>query len=276
MIKISTILFAMVALVAPAAWGQEVGTVAAVDGTAEIGRGDSWSTAAIGAAVQQGDELRTGKPGRLRIVFQDDSVLALSEDSDVVVNEQVFDPSAGSTNSLMGLLRGKVNAIVSDYYHRAGAAYEIKTKTAVAGVRGTEFSMAYDTRTEVTEVVGITGVVAVHSVLDPSGPGVLITANEATTIADGQLPTAPHRINETLFRQQLQGIDFIGGGRAESLSASHPIVAGAAVPAPDRAPAGAPVGPNVGGGRDASTLVGESPDVIRTMTGQLGINLGHK
>lgn len=274
--KGSKVIVAILMLLVPAAWAQEVGTVAAFDGTAEIGRGGAWTAAAIGGAVQQGDELRTGKPGRLRIVFQDDSVLALSDDSHVVVNEQVFDPSAGNTNSLMGLLRGKVNAIVSDYYHHAGAAYEIKTKTAVAGVRGTEFSMKYDPRDEVTEVVGITGVVSVHSVLDPSGPGVLITANETTTIAEGQLPTAPRRMNETIFRQQLQGIDFIGGGRAESLSASHPIVAGAAVPVPDRAPVGAPVGPNVGGGRDASTLVGESPDVVKTMTGQLGINLGHK
>src|SRR5262245_772776 len=54
------------------AHAQEVGTIAAMEGTAELGRGGAWAPAHIGAAIQQGDELRTSRPGRLRVVFQDD------------------------------------------------------------------------------------------------------------------------------------------------------------------------------------------------------------
>jgi len=258
---------------------EEIGTIAALEGTAEIGRKGDWVPAAIGLAIQQGDIVRTGQPGKVRVVFQDDSVLALSDNSRVAIDEHVFDPNAGNTKSLFGLIKGKVNALVSDYYHSSGASYEIKTATAVAGVRGTEFSMAYDPRQELTEVVGITGRVAVHSLLDPTGPGVFITANESTMISKNDAPTQPRRLEDTLFRQHLQGVDFIGGGRAESLSSSHPLVAGNTVPQPDRASASAaPAGTAVGtiANHDASSLVGDTPSVIKAMgqAGQIGIVFG--
>jgi ferric-dicitrate binding protein FerR (iron transport regulator) len=267
----SVLLVALLLCALPVA-AQEVGTVAEMDGTADIGRGGAWMPAAIGAPIQQGDQLRTGKPGRLKVVFQDDSVLSLSEQSLVVVSEQVFDPTISKTRSYFDLVRGKLNSIVSDYYSRPGASYEVKTATAVAGVRGTEFSVSYDPEDEITEVLGFSGKVQVHSLLDPTGPGVIITANEATTVAEGQLPTAPRRYNERFFRQQLEGFSFIGGGRFESVTAGHPLVAGSTVPRPDRAPA---VLPNVvasGGVHDASNLIGQSPAVVKAMTGQLGIS----
>jgi hypothetical protein len=260
---------------------QEVGTVAAVDGTAEIGRSGVWTAAAIGTAVQQRDELRTGQPGRLRVVFQDDSTLALSDSSHVIVDENVFNPNTGKTHSLMDLVRGKVEAVVSEYYHQAGANYEIKTQTAVAGVRGTEFSMYYDPQAEFTEVVGISGVVSVHSTADPTDPGVLLTANEATTVSRGERPRSPQRLEDTLFRQRLEGIEFIGGGRPESLSA-HALVSSNAVPSADRA--GTVTAPSAGvaaadqslAHRDVSNLVGKSPVAVLAETGQLGFNFGHK
>jgi hypothetical protein len=276
-------------LMASLAAAQEVGTVAAVDGVGQIGTGGAWAPATIGSAVHRGDQLRTGTPGRMRIVFQDDSVLALSESSFVTVNEQVFNPATGKAKSFMELLQGKINAVVSDYYHRAGNTYEIKTVTAVAGVRGTEFSMTYNPDQDLTEVVGISGHVEVHSMIDPAGPGVLLTANEVSTVPRGQLPSRPHRLEETLFRQQLEGLDFIGGGRPESLTAGQALASGANVPAADRAASVTTTGATGAGGvtstqstrvscfdMGAACLVGQSPDIVKNVTGRLGISLGHK
>jgi len=259
-------------LLALPAMAQEVGTVAEMEGTADIGRGGAWTAAAIGAPIEQGDQLRTGKPGRLKVVFQDDSVLSVSEQSLVVVNEQVFDPANSKARSYFDLIHGKLNSIVSDYYGRPGSDYKVKTATAVAGVRGTEFSVSYDPDDEITEVLGFNGKVEVHSLLDPSGPGVIITANEATTVEKGKLPTTPRRYNDTFFRQQIEGFSFIGGGRFESAAASHPLVSGSTVPRPDRAPAVLPNTVASGGVHDASTLIGQPPNVVKAMTGQLGIS----
>ena len=110
----------------------EAGTVAAVEGTAEIGRGGTWQAAAAGSSVQVGDELKTGNPGRMRVVFRDDTVLNLADDTQVTVDQQVFAPDQGLFRSSMQLLRGKVRALVGEYYSRPAATYEINTATAVA------------------------------------------------------------------------------------------------------------------------------------------------
>ncbi len=285
----SSLLAAAVLLFVGAASAQEVGTVAAVEGTAEIGTSGAWSAAAIGSAIHKGDQLRTGTPGRMRIVFQDDSVLAVSESSFITVNEQVFNPATGKAKSFMELLQGKVSAVVSDYYHRSGNTYEIKTVTAVAGVRGTEFSMAYNPELDVTEVVGISGHVEVHSMIDPTGPGILLTANEVSTIPHGAPPSAPRRVEETMFRQRLEGLDFIGGGRAEGLIAGRALASGTNVPAADRAATVSTSGVTGAVGVtttqttrsscvdvSAACLVGQPPEVVTSTTGQLGVSLGHK
>jgi hypothetical protein len=231
-------------LCAHAGWAQEVGTVAGVEGSAEIRRAGSTIAAAIGAPVQRGDELRTGRPGKLRVVFQDDSVLTLSDNSQVTIDEQVFNVPEGKIESLMRLLRGKVSAVVSEYYQRPHAQYEIETTTAVAGVRGTEFAVAYDPLKDVTQVVGIEGRVEVHSVLDRLRRGSFVTSGEWTTVVRGEYPTPPKRLNERTFRQYIEGLEFIGRGRPESLTAEHPLVSGADVPQPERAPAASAAAPS--------------------------------
>ena len=271
MARLQCLLMALLLFAVPVA-AQEVGTVAGLDGTADIGRGGAWTPAEVGAPIEQGDQLRTGNPGRLKVVFQDDSVLSVSEESLIVVNEQVFDPANNKTRSYFDLVRGKLSSIVSDYYGQPGASYQVKTATAVAGVRGTEFSVSYDPEDEVTEVLGFNGTVQVHSLMDPAGPGVIITANEATTVAHGRLPTVPRHYNDTIIRHQLDGFSFIGGGRFESVSAGHPLVAGSTVPRPDRAPKVLPSVVASGGVHDASSLLGQSPVVLKAVTGQFGIS----
>jgi len=263
---------------------QEVGTVAAVEGVAEIERGGARTPAQNGGAITLGDQLWTGRPGHLRIVFQDDSLLTLEDDSHVTVDEHVFDPAAtGKARSLLGLLQGKVAAVVSDYYHQPGTSYEIKTPNAVAGVRGTEFAVSYDGQRDVTEVIGISGFVSVHSAVDPSGPGMLVTASEATTVVATEPPSPPRRIDESLIRQEQRQIQFLGTGWLESVSNAHPAMSRSAVPEPDRAPAVVTAAGLNGGGnprgpipqmQDASSLLGAPPAVVKATTGNLGIDVG--
>jgi len=264
---------------------QEVGTVAAVEGMAEIERGGVRTAAQNGAAIALGDALSTGRPGHLRIVFEDDSLLTLDDDSRVTVDEHVFDPGAsGNVRSLLGLVRGKVAAVVSDYYHQAGTRYEIKSRNAVAGVRGTEFSMSYDPQRDVTDVVGINGVVSVHSAVDPSAPGILVTASETTSVVAAEPPSLPRRLDDSLIQQEQRQIQFMGTGWLESVSSTHSIASGSNVPQPDRAPVvvsaaginggGAPRGP-IPQMQDASSLLGAPPAVVKTTTGNLGIDIGH-
>ena len=263
--------------------GQEVGTVAEVEGAAEIGHGGVWRSATIGAAVQLGDELRTGQPGRMRVVFQDDSPLNIGDDSHVVVDEQVFDPAQSRYRSTLRLLKGKIRALVSEYYQQPQARYLIETTSAVSGVRGTEFVMVFDPVQELTDVVGITGRVEVHSVRDRKGHAVFVTERELTTVKHGQFPTPPRTLDDATFRQYVAGLEFIGGGQSESQTLNHPLLAGKTIAPADRHGAFAIAAPAPGvlthgqWQRRQSDAIIQPPDILRAIRdgrGDLGINLG--
>jgi len=249
---------------------QEVGTVASLNGSAELGGDGKWRPVTISSPVYLGDTVRTGQPGRVRIVFQDDSVLNVGDGSEVVVDEQVFDPEGESYRSAFRLLRGKLRALVSEYYESPGAGYEVETPTAVAGVRGTEFVLIFDVVRQQTEVIGVDGRVAVHGLQGRAAEEVFVTARELTTVGEGGRPALPRRIDDGSFRQYIEGLEFIGHGRAESLTANHPTTGGVAVPAADRAPL-ANAGADGRGERDASTLLEQPPGVIEQLHGGLSI-----
>ena len=272
----------VLALLARTVLAQQVGTVAEVEGTVDLRHQGTWGPATIGTAVSKGDELRTAVGGKARLVFRDESVLNLAGDTHVVIDEQIFDTEQGVFRSLIRLVKGKVRPLISEYYGRPGAVYDVETPTGFAGVRGTEFVIAYDPVADTSEVVGVTGRVEAHSTLDRIGHGVFVTSQNLTIIARGKFPTKPQPIPDRLFRQYLEDTEFIGGGRPESLTIGHPILAGAFVPASDRAAVlpGPPAAVSgVGGvpgqapwdeGHNAGAVTGQPFPAITT--GDLGIN----
>lgn len=229
------LLLVLLLLLARGTLGQGVGTIAGLEGSVEIGRAGTWTAAVMGAPVRVKDGLRTGRPGRVQVVLQDDSVLNLGDDSALVIEEQVFDPAKGTFRSLLRITKGKVRVLISEYYKRANAVYEIDTPTAVVGVRGTEFVITYDPVSDTSEVVGVAGRVNVNSVRDRVGNAVVVTVQEITTVRRGAYPSVPQRLPDKLFRQYIEGLQFIGGGQSESMTAGNPLLTGALVPQSDRA-----------------------------------------
>src|SRR6185369_7850549 len=150
---VTAFLFLLAATAADAETG-DAGSVVSLEGTVDIGRAGTFSPAEVGSAIRQGDTIRTGTPGRARLLFVDDSVINIGDGSTLVIDETVFNAGTGAASTLMHLLGGKVRALVSDYYSGGQGSYQIETKTAVSGVRGTEFIMAYDSRTQLSEVLG--------------------------------------------------------------------------------------------------------------------------
>ena len=257
---------------AGAALAQDVGTVAAVRGAAQIARGGVPTPAAVGMAVQLGDELQTGSDGQLRVVFRDDSVVDLAEGSSLVVDRQIFDPAASSFSSLMRLIAGRARAFVGEYYRTPGAAYEVETPTAVAGVRGTSFLVVYDPAADATKVIGIQGQVEVRGLAERAGAVVYVTAHEATTVWRGEAPTRPELLDEQLFRQEIEDIEQIARGNVGSPAVGHSLRTGATVPAPDRAPSAAGLVGQLGRDelRNTGDVVGQ-PLTVGSKTGSLGV-----
>jgi hypothetical protein len=235
----------------------EAGKVVSLEGTVEIGRGGAFARANVGSTVDAGDTIRTGNPGRARVLFADDSVVNLGDGSTLVIDETVYDPSKGAGTTLMHLLGGKVRALVSEYYSGGQASYTIETTTAVSGVRGTEFVVAIDAATERTDVLGLGGTVEVHSPIDRKGHGVMIHRNELTEVAKGKYPTAPRQVanDDDRFQRLMSGLSLPGAGIPETLLLDDPAFGGKAVPPPDAADGNAGA-PPAGNGSDATTNTG--------------------
>lgn len=197
---------------------QVAGNIATLEGTVEIGRGGQWASAAPGSEVQTGDVVRTGRPGRARIVFRDNSVLKVSDGSEVKVTSDIYDAASAQNNSVVDLVRGKVRSIVSDYYKDPNARFEVRTATAVAGVRGTDFVVAYDESAAKTSVMGVTGKVAVTGSAQPKRAPVVVTGRQMVAVGRDGFVSAAQRVGDSVFRQSLDGVDFVGGGAPESIT----------------------------------------------------------
>lgn len=252
-----------------AASADEIGTVASLRGAAEIGRDGSWSPAAAGAALRQGDRVRTGNPGQVRIVFQDDTVLTLRDDTEVVLDESVFQPARGDVRSLTSLLRGAVNAVVSEYYDKPGSDYTVRTATATAGVRGTEFIVTYFPERNLAEVIGISGRVEVRSTLADIVDTVYVTAEQVSHVPQGEAPTPPYPLSGVDFDERLQRFDIVGTSRIEALAAWQGGAGAIGAPRANNVESFSARQERIRRAQDASNLLSDSPAVLNQR--QLGV-----
>ncbi len=268
-------LLAVILGVASATQALAVGSIASVEGTAEIQQNGTWQPATIGAAVSPADVLRTGADGRVRIVFEAHSVLLIANETEVTVAEATVDPLV----TLLHLTRGRLRALVEDAFDTPDAEYVIETDIALATVRGTDFIIVFDPVAEApmpsgagrVDVVGIDGRVEVHSTLDRLENAVFVTAQERVIVERGKLPGPPRRLEDALFKQYIEGLDFIGNGASESISLRHALVTGDRVQGTEQA-AGVRLAPSVnlshpaapGEGNEAtSSSADERPPVIK-------------
>jgi hypothetical protein len=143
---VNTRLGALVAaamLLSVPAWADVAGKVSSVAGSAEVqpaGVG-AWKPLSVDDPISVGDHLRTNEGSRLSVTYRDGSVITLEPGSELVVDDQAL-PSGGPPVSLFSLNRGKLDVTVpKGLYDKQGARFEVKTATAVAGVRGTRFTV---------------------------------------------------------------------------------------------------------------------------------------
>ena len=262
-------------LVATTAAAEDIGTVAATTGAADVGRGGTWTPAEVGMTVQLGDQLRTGADGKIRVVFRDDSVIDLSEGSSLVLDQQVFDPDASRFTSLLRLVQGKARAFVGSYYKTPGASYEVQTPTAVAGVRGTSFLVSYNPDADATDVVGINGQIQVRNVNERIGGTVYITANETTTVMRNRPPTSPQQVDERLLSSSVEALQLLALGSTAhpGTAAGQPLHSGGQVPPADRAPSTSGHVNQLGRDqlKNPGDVAGQPLGVLNSTRGSLGV-----
>jgi hypothetical protein len=215
----------------------EAGAVAALVGTLQIQRGAAgWQSASIGVPVFVGDRFRTGASDRATLVFRDDTVLNLSSDTEAMLDTQAFDEAAGRFQTGVKMTKGKIRAWVGDHYRQPRARFEIETPTAITDVRGTQFIVQHNPKTETSDIVGIADEVEVIGKLGVIGSSVQVGQQMHTRVQKGRFPTAAQGLDETQFSQYLDGTEIVGTGRHDGLNVVHPAVMGRLL-SPQDAPA---------------------------------------
>jgi hypothetical protein len=172
------------------------GSVASLQGRADAQRGGqaTWRALATGNDVFVGERLRTSEASRLKVLMRDDSVLTLGPRSEMTIDQLEVRDRGGT--SRLGAAVGAVRAVVTDRYGTTGSSFEMKTPTAVAGVRGTGFVALIDEDGKRTRVIGLYDVTFVCSITDRAcrhevrvGPG------QITEVIAGGLPTKPRDLS---------------------------------------------------------------------------------
>lgn len=140
-ILLLTLLVAVCLLTAIPAFAEQAGTVTALTGQADILRVGAKTAVPLklGDSISVGDIVRTKSNGRAEITFVDNSVMKISPRSRLGVDEYLYRSAEQKRVASLKLYRGQSGfQIPRAQYPAAGSKFEMKMRTAVAGVRGTE------------------------------------------------------------------------------------------------------------------------------------------
>lgn len=97
----------------------------------------------IGFGVEMLDQLITANT-RLGITFADDTRVEITEQSELVIDDFVYDPNTGAGKMAMKVALGTVQMTSGRMAKTSRENVSIETPTASIGVRGTDFSMTVD------------------------------------------------------------------------------------------------------------------------------------
>lgn len=134
------------------------------------------------------DRVVTGLGSQAKLLLRDDSILKIGQSSELLIDKQIVNAGA-ETQTRVKLLKGRLRSVIG---RKLGplSSYEVHTKVAVTGVRGTDFEVWVRSLTE-TAVRAFQGEVEVRNLVWGIVGSVLVTPNTFTVIRQGAPPQAP-------------------------------------------------------------------------------------
>jgi hypothetical protein len=116
--------------------------VSELNGTAQILR-DKPYDANLKFAIQSNDEAIT-KDGRMAITFLDDSTVKLTENSQLLIDEYIYDPDPSKSKMSLNFALGTARFITGNLNRIDKQNIKLSTPTANIAIRGTDFTATVD------------------------------------------------------------------------------------------------------------------------------------
>lgn len=139
--------------------GPRVGYVHTVIGSASLKLSDGTKRKVVkGIEVHEKDEVQTSLRGHVKIEFDDGNIANVKPNSKLRLEHYEM---GESKKAILNLIKGKVRSKVKVRYNGETSYFRVKTKSAVAGVRGTDFVVEHEEKDRVvTKVTTFKGSVA--------------------------------------------------------------------------------------------------------------------
>jgi len=151
---------------------------------------NTWTEVEVDAQLRSGDRIRTSNNSSAVVTFFEGSVIELKSNTEIGITELIIEVGPKSTTisleQAIGTTINRVQKLVD-----TASSYEIKTPSAVAAVRGTEYEVEVlsDSTTTVIVTEGSVCVTAQEV-------SVVVNDNEQTTVLPGEPPSTPVPISQ--------------------------------------------------------------------------------
>lgn len=198
------------------------GTFMVVKGKVRVENTKGSVVAKVGTKVQEGDTIITEKESRAKIAMEDRNIINVSPETTFKITK--YSNSKTDKNVQLNLIEGKIRNNVEEKYDNKNSKFEVKTATAVAGVRGTQFITSFNKITKVTEVITLRGQVTFQSIATgdkPASDPVVVNKGEKSQAQDGGTAAPPVKLPEKEV-QQIETETAVKGKQTDSTSAPPP------------------------------------------------------
>ncbi|WP_339712210.1 Calx-beta domain-containing protein [uncultured Sneathiella sp.] len=179
--------------------GGPIGEVTALTGTVTTRHTDGTGEELVqGATVFQGDVIETESGSSFIIVFADDTQFTMGENGRAVLDEMIYDPSAGSGKFGVSLLQGVFSLVSGQIAKDDPENVDVRTPVGTIGIRGTSWSGNVKSIGEESIFTLFTGAIVITN---EAGSQVLNVANQSVVVTSfSTLPSVPFILTgEQLF-----------------------------------------------------------------------------
>ena len=148
--KLFIIIFFMFASVANASNNSFVGVIGAAIGDIKNQKNESLSN---GSKIFFGDTIISKSKSNAQILFLDQTVLTLGEETELTIDEFVYDPNSQDGSFVSTVKTGTVKFITGQISKKNPDNLEVKVPAGTLGARGTEFVILSESNNESTVVL---------------------------------------------------------------------------------------------------------------------------
>jgi hypothetical protein len=167
---------------------QQVGTATAVNPTTEsTPPGSSTVNLTVGANIVHKERIHTTPSGTVQLLFVDKSTLSIAPNTNILIDEYVYDPRSNSGHMLTNLTEGALRFVGGALSHQGEAS--ITTQDAAIGIRGGTVTVVIDQHG--VHVIDQFGIVTIHN-----GAGTTVLSRpgfEVTVLSWNTPPGQPER-----------------------------------------------------------------------------------